>query len=178
MLYFTTAGNKESRMSRFRSRLLLVFLLTFAWGLVGCEEAQVFEPIERLEDVLVDFEQMEIPGLARFEVVAPVTADMRHPHIEARWTNLEAEIEVDVYIQRLSDYDAELPPSAIDQDKILWTSVSSEGALFGEGRPTSIAVHPADPARDTWILFFYNPNDPSPANIAKLSATVKLTFFQ
>ena len=154
------------------SNLGVGLLVVAAWGVSGCQsETPTFGRVEKLEVVIADFEDFELPGQDRLAYQGEVLAGMTHPEFIVRWTNTTRDVVVDLYIVRLEDYDPDLPPN--QQPNVFWTSARPEGS-FGDP-PTTAHVHP-EPG--TWVIFFFNPSDAGRRTlIADLSADVRLTHF-
>ena len=162
-------------MLRIRT-LFACSVLLLALILVGCSnENSEFQDILAVDDEIADFERLRLPGQSRVMLkVVEVTGDMIHPEFIARWTNLKREIEVDFYVLRLEDFDdPEKHPS--QYENVFWSSLPSDGVVFGDRRPTTIHLHPS-PGR--WVMFFFNPADRAPGTEAELSADVRLSYFR
>ena len=156
-----------------RNRIVAACLLSTVL-LVACEEKQQFEDVLPQQEEIGNFERVRIPGGARYVLdVAEVAGDMIHPEFIGRWSNLKREIEVELYILRLEDYDETVPPRELRN--VFWTSVPEDGVGFGERVVTEMHVHPTP---GPWILFFYNPHPFAPSTEAELSANVRLAYFR
>lgn len=155
------------------SRKALVWLLLGVWALAGCGENPVFGRIEKKVDVVANVDDQQLRGQERLVFRVTVSANLIHPEFHLRWTNLNTESNVDVYVLPDSSYYPDVPPQ--DLEHVLWTSVPPDGANFGD-RSSSIQVHPAP---GEWVLFFFNPADAGVrALYADLTAEIQLTYFQ
>ena len=167
--------------------------------LPACEDTQTFARVEQRSVTVDTFQRKPVDGGARVEVNVSVP-QKDHPEILVNWTNLNGEIEVEVYVfarwvytdpanagkalAALAEEQTELQNQERDAAeanqqqppplRILWPQLPNAAPPYGETRPTKIHLHP-DPGE--WVVIYYNPFGPGPSNRALLSATVALTYY-
>lgn len=153
------------------SVLMLTVLAAAGIALMGCNNNTTgFARVEEITETVARFERLNLEGRQRVEYQVTV-GTQTHPEVMINWTNLNREIEVEVYVVLLAKYDPNVNPATL---KHFWSSVPEVGPNFGDRRPTLINLHPEV---GTYVVVFYNPNDRSPSTRATLSATIEYSYY-
>jgi len=173
---------------RFRTAwILLAGLLGSALVTSGCSEngGSTFMEIEPHYLSVASLDKVVMMGGNWRQYYFDIAGDMIHPEVRSRWTVLNREVFIDMYLFRADTYDPTKPPT--QQAETFWTSVPQEGPLYGDRRGTEIILHPCvyDTATPPvcrpdgqWVVVFYNDNVATPTTRTELSANVEVRYFK
>jgi len=152
-------------------RFGVVLLMALSALSTGCSDPQKFEDTQKRVEDFINIRNLIILGQDRQVFSKAVPADAIHPHFEGRWTVLDAERPVDVYVLKAENYD---PAQPLPAQNYFWSSTTS-GIGVGQSRSNELHLHPTP---GNWVLVFFNPGLSPQANRTDLSAEITFTFFK